>query len=57
MADDDHVGVTADDADGVFHLLAFDLRGEARGVLGGEHSSAQPVHGGFKEKRVRVEGR
>ena len=50
MADDDHVAVAADDADGVFDLLALDLRGEGARVFGGKNASAQPMHGGFKRK-------
>ena len=56
MANHDDIAVAADDADGVFHLLAFDLRREGARMFGGEHASAQPVHGGFK-RETRARGR
>ena len=48
VADDDHVRITADDANGIFDLLAFHFGGEGAGMLGGENASAQPMHGRLK---------
>src|SRR4051812_9919545 len=50
MAYHDYVAVTAHDADGVFHLLAFHLRGKTSRMLSRKHTSAKPVHGPFKRK-------
>ena len=48
MANHDDVAIAANDADGILHLFGFDLGGERASMFGGEHASAQPVHGRFK---------
>src|SRR5581483_9444770 len=54
VADHDHVTVTSDDANGIFDLLALDLRRKRACVLGGEDASAKPVHGRLeRESRSR----
>ncbi len=56
MANDDNIAIAADDADGVLNLFGLDLRGERARMFGGEHASAQPMHGGF-ETEARAGGR
>src|SRR5690348_14507722 len=59
MPNYDHIAVTANDANGVLNLLAFNFGGEHPRLLGGEHTAAQPVHRSFEAEagasRRRVE--
>src|SRR3954452_8760183 len=48
MPNHDHIGVTANDPNGVLNLLAFNFGGEHLGLLGGEHTAAQSVHRSFE---------
>ena len=50
MADNDHIGIAAKDADGIFDLLDFNLGGKHARLLGGKNAAAEPLHGGFEGK-------
>ena len=56
VPNDDDVAIAGEDADGVFNLLGFDLRGECARLLSREHAPAQPQHGRF-ERKTRPHGR
>ena len=56
VANDDGVGVAADDAHGVFDRLALDCRRELARILGRDDVAAELVHRRLEDRRVRVDG-
>src|SRR3954451_22057170 len=50
VPNDNHIGISANDADGILDLLALNFRRKCSRMLGRKHTPAQPVHGSFKRK-------